>query len=169
MKEVLVLLYSIFPLILLSQSNLSGVYEHETVCCQCTLDMMPNQYFKLKCKRHYQSDFSKSGRWSISSDTLSLKFQSDTLYFSIKNDDMFYRVNNRDTLYDAMIWNSRPFISQKNYYENGGTSIEKTWKYFNRKGMVKHGQWKYYDQDGGIEKVEIYRRGKLRKIKYYSQ
>lgn len=127
--------------------------------------MKPNQYFEIDCKRHYQSDFSKSGRWSVSSDTLTLEFLSDTLYFSIKNDDIFYRVNNSDTLYGAMIWNSRPFLSQKNYHENWNTSIEKTWKYLNRKGTVKHGEWNYYDQDGNLEKIEIYRRGKLRKIK----
>ena len=128
-----------------------------------SLDLKPNYTFNLNCSRHYQKPLNEKGLWEVNSDSLTLSFDSVTLYFYIKSENIFKRIDTNQTPYDALFW--RQFLSQKSYHDNSTVSIEKSWKYVKRKGIVRHGEWKYYDSDGKLEKVEKYRRGKLRRRK----
>lgn len=166
MRIYLVLFCLFFSLAVFSQRKFAGVYEQETICCHCKLDMKPNFNFKLNCTRHYQKPLIEKGTWSINRDTITLKTDSSVIHFSIVNENVFKRIESESDKYAAMLW--REFINQKNYHDNWTISIEKSWKYFKRQGTVKHGEWKYFDRDGTLEKIEIYRRGKLRKIKAVS-
>jgi hypothetical protein len=146
-----------------SQNNFAGVYEQETVCCNCTLNLKPNYNFELNCKRHHQQPLIEKGIWNLSSDTIMIKSDTSVIKFLIVDDD---KLTNRELTtdkYASLFW--RQFISQKNYHDNWTISINKSWKYFSKLGIVKHGDWKYYNKLGVLQKIEVYRKGKLRRTK----
>ena len=163
MKASIIIFCLTFPLTIFSQRNFAGVYEQETICCKCTLVLKPNYIFDLNCSRHYLTPLNEKCLWEVNSDSFTLTFDSVTLHFGIIDEDIFQRIDTIQSPYDALFW--RQFLSQKSYHDNSTVSIEKSWKYLKSKGIVKHGEWKYFDKYGNLEKIEIYRRGKLRRIK----
>lgn len=143
-----------------SQKSVNGIYDYETICCQCTLDLKSNSDYELDCSRHYQKRLIEKGTWSIDADTILLKSDtSETPLLVLYEDRLAYMPPKPIRLGSI----TRQFISRCNYHDNGNISIIKTWKYFKWEGKLRHGEWKYFDPNGTMIKTELYRKGKLRK------
>jgi len=149
-----------------------------------TLDIKPNHSYLFTANSPCGMGLpvEETGTWQTSHDTLTLIASKDS---SIET----YKIIRIDTsfIYMALvITDDYPFVSytkEKGYYSNDTMSFSSDWqgKYtyytlYYRNGRIKEaqvyrkrnksGDWYYYLETGELDKVEKYRRNKLRKTKF---
>lgn len=133
----------------------------------CTLDLKPDSTYTLHCDRHMWKPIDIKNKWSISKDTLLLVQDSLIDKILIKNNLILNTHFGNETTDNGTPISYHPiyYVKQKSYYKNSRMQYEGKWYklYKNQVNPKKHGIWRYYLPNGELDKLEIYKKGKLRR------
>ena len=194
MKRILTILFFLTSLSSSGQDSILGEYQFWFIVYGYQLQINPDQTFKLKQTGKMIDPPEWTGEWSTKADTLILDFTIDSMETRkhIITSEYLLRTNleNPDSVMSPYF--PQYFYKFSGYFRNGRIKSQANWERISYLNFTatKKGEWKFYYPNGGLqrvefyknnlrhgdfvfydlrgfcEKIEIWRKGKLKKIKY---
>ena len=167
MKAFITILFLVFSLISFGQEKLYGEYITYHIVNGYQLEIKPQNKFELtEVASMVLNPPLWTGNWETKGDTLRLHFDADSMgtYVHIIEDEFLIRTNLKEFIInDSIVQFEFPHYLYKTVgkYPNGNTYCQTDWKSMSTTNLdaTKIGEWKYYYPEGGLQKVERFKKG----------
>lgn len=150
-----------------SQQNYAGKYRQSWLSYTCYLELNPDSTFVKHCKRHMWNPLDEKGKWRLNKDTMILA--TDTSIEKLLVDDHLLNSHYSKDSIDGATESYLPnyYVSLETYHKDKTIAIIKSWNEKSRWNPIPHGEWKYFDNKGRLVQIEIYKKGKLKRMEIY--
>lgn len=177
MKYLFTFFFLAISLTIFGQEKLYGEYWTYHLVHGHKLEIKPQNKFILRYWANVINPPEWTGKWETIGDTLKLHFDSDTMgtYTHVIEDEFLIRTNLKETtITDSLITLETPRYLYKKLgkFQDGSIYCQTNWKSVKSYNWeaTRVGDWKFYYPNGGLKRIEKYRKGiRHGETEYYSQ
>tara|TARA_R110002050_G_scaffold299872_1_gene466683 strand:- start:35 stop:625 length:591 start_codon:yes stop_codon:yes gene_type:complete len=161
MKRTLTIIIFLTSLSSFGQDSILGEYRYWFIVHGYQLQINHDQTFKLKQTGSIIDPPEWTGNWSTKADTLILDFTIDSMGIRkhIITSEYLLRTNLEIPDSAMPLYFPQYYYKFSGYFENGRIKCQANWESISYGNNIptKEGEWKFYYPNGGLQRIEVYK------------